>query len=301
MKVQMDSKPLVSILMNCYNSEKYLREAIDSIYSQNYENWEIIFIDNCSSDGSAEIAKSYRDGRLLYYKTDKKISLYSARNFGLRLVNGDYLAFLDTDDIWIDNKLEIEVNYTIEQNVDFICTGAFIMIGDYRNISLRTWPSRKIDFKMMLEKYQVNIQTVFLNMKKVNKLKFDDRINIAGDYDFFLRYLHQDNINAVFLEEPTVYYRIHDNNLSKESWASWAEELVYIYENIEPLCSEYEKYLLHMHWDKRRYKSELMGGNCVEARQAILPYISNGIKEKLMYLIAFFPFSKQILIRRGWQ
>ena len=96
-----NNKPLVSIIMNCYNGEQYLKEAIDSIYAQTYNNWEVIFIDNCSTDNSAEIAKSYEDERIKYHKVRKNIPLYAARNIAINKCNGEYIGFLDCDDILI--------------------------------------------------------------------------------------------------------------------------------------------------------------------------------------------------------
>ena len=80
--------------MNCYNGEKYLREAIDSIYAQSYENWEIIFWDNCSTDSSAEIAKSY-DEKIKYFTVSSKLELGEARKLATEHARGKYLAFLD--------------------------------------------------------------------------------------------------------------------------------------------------------------------------------------------------------------
>ena len=88
----MNDKPLVSILMNCYDGEKYLSEAIDSVYSQTYQNWEIVFWDNASTDSSSNIAKSY-DERVRYYLAPKNTSLGEARNFALQRVRGKYIAF----------------------------------------------------------------------------------------------------------------------------------------------------------------------------------------------------------------
>ena len=99
----MDQSILVSVIMNCHNSDSYLREAIDSIYNQTYKNWEIIFLDNCSSDNSYKITQTY-DKKLKYFKTEKYESLYMARNIALEKCNGDLICFLDCDDIWFKNK-----------------------------------------------------------------------------------------------------------------------------------------------------------------------------------------------------
>ena len=101
--------PLVSIVMNCHNSAEYLREAIDSIYSQSYGHWQIIFWDNASTDDSAKIAKSY-DAKLCYYCGDNLVPLYEARNLAVAHCDGNYIAFLDCDDIWIGDKLERQIS-----------------------------------------------------------------------------------------------------------------------------------------------------------------------------------------------
>ena len=99
---------LVSVIINCFNGEKYLREAIDSVYAQTYEDWEIIFWDNHSSDCSAEIAKSY-DHKLKYFLAKEHTSLGEARNLALQEANGDYVAFLDSDDKYLPDKIKVQL------------------------------------------------------------------------------------------------------------------------------------------------------------------------------------------------
>ena len=96
--------PLVSVIMNCHNGERFLREAIDSVYAQTYSNWEIIFWDNVSTDDSSSIAQSY-DNRLRYYLSEGFTSLGMARELAVQKSNGEYVAFLDCDDLWLPEKL----------------------------------------------------------------------------------------------------------------------------------------------------------------------------------------------------
>ena len=103
------TSPNISVIMNCFNGEKYLREAIDSIYAQTYSNWEIIFWDNASSDNSSRIANSY-DKKLKYYRSDKNTKLGEARVNALEKALGDYVAFLDVDDILLPYMLEEQLN-----------------------------------------------------------------------------------------------------------------------------------------------------------------------------------------------
>ena len=94
--------------MNCYNGEMYLREAIDSVYAQTYQNWEIIFWDNASTDATQGIARSYNE-KLKYFRSKETTILGKARVEATKQVNGDYIAFLDADDVWLENKLEKQV------------------------------------------------------------------------------------------------------------------------------------------------------------------------------------------------
>ena len=98
-------KKLVSIIINCFNGEKYLSKTLASVLNQKYQNFEVIFIDNCSTDSSAKIFKNIKDKRFKYFKTKKKIKLYASRNFALKKANGNYIAFLDCDDWWYENFL----------------------------------------------------------------------------------------------------------------------------------------------------------------------------------------------------
>ena len=97
--------PKVSIIMNCLNGEQYLKQALDSVFEQTYDDWEVIFWDNASTDKSATIAKSYGE-RVRYFKSSVTHPLGKARNLAMKEAMGDFIAFLDCDDIWLPRKLE---------------------------------------------------------------------------------------------------------------------------------------------------------------------------------------------------
>ena len=101
--------------MNCYNGEEFLSEAIDSIYCQTFQDWQIIFFDNCSIDLTSTIARKY-DHKLKYYYSEKNLSLGEARNIALDLVDTDYVSFLDCDDYYYPNKLQIQVDLMDRKN-----------------------------------------------------------------------------------------------------------------------------------------------------------------------------------------
>ncbi len=101
--------PAVSVIMNCYNSSRYLREALDSVLAQTFADWELIFWDNRSTDDSAKIFKSYTDKRLRYFMAPTHTVLGRARNMAVGEARGEWLAFLDCDDLWVPQKLEKQI------------------------------------------------------------------------------------------------------------------------------------------------------------------------------------------------
>ena len=133
----LDKEPLVSIIMNCYNGQRYLKAALDSVRNQSYQNWEIIFWDNCSSDNSSKIAKNFGSDKLKYYKSNTKQSLGHARYNALKVCNGHFISILDSDDIWYQDKLKTQVELMISDDLDFSQTELHIINGKGKIIDLK--------------------------------------------------------------------------------------------------------------------------------------------------------------------
>ena len=104
-------KPLVSIIINCYNGEKFLKKTLESIIDQEYENWEVIFWDNQSTDNSRKIFNLFSDNRLKYFYAKEHTTLYKARNLACEYASGEFIAFVDCDDWWEKNFLEIRKDF----------------------------------------------------------------------------------------------------------------------------------------------------------------------------------------------
>ena len=109
-----DINPLVSIIINCFNGEKFLTECLQSIKEQTYKNFEVIFWDNKSKDNSSQIYKKINDKRFLYFSNENHTTLYNARNLALKKANGDFICFLDTDDTMKINRLERQLKVFFE-------------------------------------------------------------------------------------------------------------------------------------------------------------------------------------------
>ena len=122
----MKNKNLVTIILNCYNGEKYLIEALKSIENQTYKNWELVFWDNLSTDKSKEILKSFKNKKFRYFKSKKHTSLYSARNLAIRKAKGEYISFLDCDDTWENNKLKKQIKLFEDKKVAVVYGNLFV-------------------------------------------------------------------------------------------------------------------------------------------------------------------------------
>lgn len=127
----MQSKPTISVIINCYNGQRFLKEAIDSVYSQTFKDWEIIFWDNCSSDKSKEIALSY-DKKVKIFSSQVTTSLGEARNYALQEASGKYLTFLDCDDLFNNHKLEDQLSIFLksEEELGFVYGKCEFFVSD---------------------------------------------------------------------------------------------------------------------------------------------------------------------------
>ncbi len=114
---------LVSIITPVYNSAKYLKETMDSVKAQSYEHWEMLLVDDCSEDGSADIIKAYanQDDRIKYISLEINSGAAAARNRGLAESRGRYIAYLDADDIWLKDKLKKQIAFMKKNNAYFTC------------------------------------------------------------------------------------------------------------------------------------------------------------------------------------
>lgn len=218
--------------MNCLNGQKYLKHSIASVINQEYQNWELIFIDNNSKDKSKKIFKSIKDKRLKYFFLKKTLPLYQARNIGLKKASGKYISFLDTDDLWKKNKLKIQVKMLEKKIYNIYYSNYNILkINKYNKAFSKIMPSGYI-FNELSKNYFIPILTVIFNKKILNKynLKFDNRYNIIGDFDLF--YKVSKKLKYGYIHESLATYRIHSNNFSYLNTDMFLKEyIIWIEEN----------------------------------------------------------------------
>lgn len=229
------NQSLVSVIMNCFNGEKYLREAIDSVIKQTYSNWELIFWDNQSTDKSAEIIKGYGDSRLKYFYAPGHTVLYDARNHALEKTQGEYIAFLDVDDWWEPEKLEKQIKLFEDKEVGLV-------YGNFWLVNERKKKKRKAQYvnllpegnvlNKLLENYVIGMLTMVIRRDAIKSLDkvFDSRCQVIGDFDVAIRLAAKWKFACV--QCPVASYRLHGNNISildarrqRSEMEVWASEM----------------------------------------------------------------------------
>ncbi|QAY68577.1 glycosyltransferase family 2 protein [Paenibacillus protaetiae] len=204
---------LVSIIMPTYNCSKYIRDTIQSVLNQTYSNWELIIVDDCSTDDTSIIVKDYQknDSRILYHKMQKNSGAAVARNKAIDLAKGSYIAFLDSDDLWFPDKLDKQIYFMKSNGYSFTCTS-------YTKINERGEPLNKIikapirsNFQGILKQNPGNL-TVIYSAKELGKTLIPD-IRKRNDYVMWLQVVKKAGY-IYGLETPLASHRIRPGALS---------------------------------------------------------------------------------------
>ena len=221
-----ENKPLVSVIMNCHNGQNFLTDAIQSIINQTYKNWELIFWDNFSTDESTKILSQFKDKRIKYFKSKKFTSLYEARNLAIKNVKGEFISFLDTDDMWHKDRLEKHMNF-FSKNKDYeIVYSNYYIYNESKKkkfIKFKKALPSGIIFKELLRNYTIGIVTICLRRSIFKESSFNDNFDIIGDFDLFLKL--SENKKIGYMHDMLAVYRLHKSNLSKKKIDQYANEL----------------------------------------------------------------------------
>ena len=209
------AEPLVSVIMNCYNGEQYLRDAINSVIGQTYQNWELIFWDNQSTDHSAATFMSYADPRLRYFYAPSHTVLYDARNHAVSKSRGEFLAFLDVDDWWTTDKLTAQIGLFADETVGLVYGNFWIARnGDRLKLAHHKRLPEGNVLNQLIEHYCVGLLTIVVRRSAFESLSypFDSRYRMIGDMDLAVRLAV--NWDFAAIQRPLAFYRLHGNNES---------------------------------------------------------------------------------------
>ncbi len=228
------NEPLVSIITPVYNAERFLSETIKSVKNQTYEKWELLLVDDCSKDNSVSIIKEFQksDHRIKYIKLEKNSGASVTRNTGIKNAKGRFIAFVDSDDIWEPNKLEIQIKYMLDKKLGFTFTSYRYMKENGTKTNKVAKAPKKINYNGLLKNTIIGCSTVVVDRKIIGDFLMP-LVKKGQDTATWLMILRSQEY-AYGIEEVLVDYRLVGNSLSsnkikalKRTWNT--------YRNVEKL------------------------------------------------------------------
>lgn len=213
-------KPLVSVIMPTYNCGKYIVQSIGSVIAQTFDAWEIQILDDCSTDNTEEILKPYLEKykNIHYYKLPQNVGPATARTEAIRRATGKYVAFLDSDDLWMPEKLEKQIAFMKEHHADFSCTGYDQMDESGDRLHIALIPPNKTDYKKCIRLSDpIGNLTAMYNQDVLGKFEVPP-IKKRNDYALWLRIL-RDTKYCYGMPDVLATYRVRRNSVSSNKLA----------------------------------------------------------------------------------
>lgn len=207
---------MVSVIVPMFNAEKSIHKTLDSILNQTYANLEVIIVDDMSTDRSLEIVKKYRekDSRVLLYRLQEKGGASIARNLAIKNSKGKYIAFLDADDTWEPNKLEVQIEIMVKNDYSFTYTN-YNVYDDKNNFIKIVKSPERINYKKLLRYNSIGCLTVVYDAERIVDLEIP-QLNKRNDYALWLKAL-QGGEQAYLIDHILANYYVSSNSLSKSS------------------------------------------------------------------------------------
>ena len=236
---------MVTVIIPTYNRAHTIKRSIRSVLAQTYSDIEVIVVDDCSTDNTKDIVESIEDLRLKYVRLNKKSGACVARNTGIELAEGEYIAFQDSDDEWIQNKLNSQIAAISKNNAD-VC---FCQIRRYLTDGKKyyVFPRQPqingfLPYRMLYEYSKVTTQTILCKKEVAKKYKFDPEVKKGQDYDWTLQAGKE--CSFYFLAEPLVNQYLQPNSITfnKNSYQVMRDMNEYFYQKYSHLYSE-DKYM----------------------------------------------------------
>ena len=206
---------LVSIITPSYNSAKYIAETIQSVQNQTYTNWEMIIVDDCSSDNTEEIVKKIQqsDTRIHFFKLDQNSGSGVARNKGIEKASGDYMTFIDSDDIWFPEFIQNSIEAIQTSKAPFVFS-SYRRSNEYLEFVYSDFiVPQKVTYTDVLKSNSISCLTAFLDINTLGK-KYMPKIRKRQDMGLWLQYLKEIPY-ASGIQQTQAIYRIRENSLSR--------------------------------------------------------------------------------------
>ncbi|MED3646437.1 glycosyltransferase family 2 protein [Halalkalibacterium halodurans] len=210
--------PVVSIITPCYNAEMFIRDTIESVLNQTFSNWEMVIVDDGSTDRTVQIVESYasQDERIRLIQLEKNSGPAVSRNTAIQHARGRYLAFLDSDDQWLPEKLERQLEFMQKRNVAFSFTSYKTMTEDGSETGKVVNVPENVDYHELLKQNVIGCLTVMLDQEKTGHVQM---VNMRSRQDYAL-WLHlcKRGFIAYGLQDVLAKYRVVHNSVSHNKW-----------------------------------------------------------------------------------
>ena len=238
----MDNKnPLVSVIIPCYNAEKIVGYTLDSVINQTYKNIEIICVNDCSKDNSLKVLEEFekKDKRIKVLNNSKNSGVAETRNNALKIAKGEYVAFVDSDDIWHLDKLEKQINFMVENGYDLTFTSVQFIDDNGNLTGTRFIVPKQVTYKQLLKQNVITLSSAVISKKILKDRIFHDD-HLHEDFILWLELLNEETDKAYGMTEVLVDYRLTAGSKTRNKWKS--------------LKMTYKTYKhFHINWIKAHY------------------------------------------------
>ena len=231
--------PLVSVLMPVYNTAPYLSEAMDSMLHQTFKDYELIVLDDCSPDNAEEILDAYDDSRIVRYKGENNVGLSNVLNVGIEMARGKYIARMDSDDISLPNRLQIQVDYLeAHSEIDLVSVG-MRLFGAKESVWIRERNPEKVKIEALFHSPVLHASSMWRKDSfERHGLRFRQEMVPAEDYDLWTRAMLK-GLKLVNLPEVLYEYRIHEAQATVQTDKTAAKsrevQMAYLHESLPSL------------------------------------------------------------------
>jgi glycosyltransferase involved in cell wall biosynthesis len=243
---------MVTVAIPFYNAEKYLIEAIKSVFAQTYKEWELILIDDGSTDNSLAIAQSINDTRVRVFSDGHNRKLACRLNEITRLAKYDFIARMDADDLMVPNRLEVQMKYfEIDSDLDIITSGVYSVLNDLKLIGVRGQSFEKPDYSDILSRKFGIVHAALIARKSwYQRNLYDENLSVAQDLDLWIRSSKRSDLKIRSLSAPLYIYR-EENNITRD-------KLLRAYRNERFMIRKYENSYFNILFFKSLFKSGIV-------------------------------------------
>lgn len=207
---------MISIIMPAYNAERYIEESIQSVLQQSYSDWELILIDDCSTDQTSQIISNYANqySNIHVHRNPENLGVAESRNLGVSLAAGEWIAFLDSDDCWHPDKLRLQMELADSTHARFLFTGSAFMDENSQPLDYYLPAPKTIQYHELLKQNVVSCSSVMMQKELIIQYPMKHASAMHEDFAVWLRILRDKQICAYGIDQPLLIYRISSGSKS---------------------------------------------------------------------------------------